>query len=208
MICMRTTLLFLLLPVCLLGGAQTKKDIINPNVPLVFLGLDYSKIRFTKAAEFINKEQINRFFVDCNNLLQVPPYKNGIASRLGRDIVKDFSYVTAKNAAVEGQKIFTDEVDYVLSDNDIAAAIAELKIDQQKYKDHIGLLFCEENFCKTDGIGKVAIIFFAVNDLKPILIDRYSHGPSGFGFLYYWNYINFKAMGELKSIVKGIKKGK
>jgi len=205
---MKKTFLLLLMSLSLAGMSQTKKDIVNPNVPLVFLGCDYGKIRFTKAADFINKPEINRFFVDCNHLiLDVPPYKNGFANNLDRDIVKDFSYVTTINAAVDYQKIFIDDTNYALNDEDIASMIADLKIDQQKYKDHIGFLLCEENFNKTDKIGKVAIVFFTVNDLKPILIKHNEFKPDGFGFLYYWNYINLKAMKELKQIVKEIKKG-
>jgi hypothetical protein len=203
---MKITILFLLLAISLVGNAQTQKDIISPSVPLVFLGLDYSKIRFTKAAEFINQPQINRFFVDCNNLMEVPPYKNGMAKRLQRSIVKDFSYVTTKNAAVDYHKVFIDDTNYTLSDEDIKNMIADLKIDQQKYKDHIGMLFCEENFSKTEGVGKMSVVFFAVNDLKLLLRKQYTLKPSGFGFMYYWNYINFGAMKKLSGIVKEVKK--
>jgi hypothetical protein len=203
---MKKTFILLMLSVSLAGMAQTQKDIINPNVPLVFFGCDFSNIRFTKAADFTNKPEINRFYVDCNHMFQdVPPFKNGVAKRLERDILKDFSYVTTNNAALDWQKVFTDEVDYALTDDIIAKMIANLKIDQQKYKNHIGLLFCEENFCKTNEIGKITILFFTVNDLKPILIKHYSFKPKGFGFLSYWNYMNESAMYELKDIVKEIK---
>jgi hypothetical protein len=68
---MKKTFILLMLSISLAGMAQTQKDIVNSNVPLVFLGCDYANIRFTKAADFINKPEINRFFVDCNHLILV-----------------------------------------------------------------------------------------------------------------------------------------
>ena len=201
-------ILFLFLPALCTG--QTKNDIFNPNTPLVFFGLDFSRVQFTKAEEFTNKDQILRFFVDINNamhnILRPGPLRNQWEKWLNRDSISiDFSYVTKVNAAVDWQKVYSDEVDYIISDEEIGIMIKNLNIDQEKYKDHIGLLYCEENYCKTKPLGTLAIVFFNVNDLKPLFIKHYSAKPYGIGFLAYWGNLNIYAHITFKKIEKELK---
>jgi hypothetical protein len=171
------------------------------------MGCDYSQIQFTKAVEFPDKPWLSRFFWDTNALIeQKPPFKNAVSNKLKRDVVKDFSYVNKQNAAVNVEKIVTDNVDFSLTDDDIKTAITKLGIDQQKYKDYIGMFFCEENFCKTNEKGRMSIVFFRVNDLSPILIKRFNFKPEKkFGFLFYWNSVNLLALNSLKEIAAELK---
>lgn len=192
--------LFILLSnLCL---AQTKNDIFNPNVPMVCFGADYSLVQFTKAEMFDNKPDILRLFIDCNSYFNYKAWKETMQKKLKRDEIKtDLSYVTKNNGEVDWQKVFTDNVDYSLSDDVIENMINKLNINQSLYKDHIGIVFCEENCSKTNQLGKVALVFFGINDLKPILIKHYAIKPSGFGFLFYWVSINqivvYKELGKL-----------
>lgn len=181
-------LFFLIASLC---SAQTKSDIFNPKVPMVCFGADYSLAQFTKAEMFDNKPDILRLFVDCNHYFNNKAWQGTMQKKLKRDDIKtDLSYVTKNNAEVDWQKVFTDSLDYGLSDNVIENMIIKLKIDQSLYKDHIGIVFCEENCSKTNKLGKVAVVFFDVNDLKPILIKRYAVKPNGIGFLFYWVSVN------------------
>jgi hypothetical protein len=196
--------LFLLLP--FITQAQTKDDIFNPKVPVVFLGEDFTRIEFTKSDEFINKPQILGFFVDCNNLLKPRVIENAIANKLKRDEIKfDYTYVTRNNALVDWQKVYSDDTEYGLSQEVIKEMIRNLDPDKEKYKDHIGLVFCEENYCKTKPLGTVAIVFFRVNDLEPLLIRHFSEKPSGFGFLNYWGVINSFAIHDIGKLAKEMK---
>jgi hypothetical protein len=202
---MKRFIIAFLLFVPLLGSAQTKSDIFNPKVPLVFFGADFSLIQFTKSDEFNNKPEILRLFVDLNNVLQYKAYQNILNKRLRRSSIEnDISYVTNINAAVDWQTVYSDNVDYRLSDADIENMIKRLNIKQEPYKDHIGMILCEENYCKTKPLGTVALVFFTVNDLKPILIKHYSFKPSGYGFLNYWAMINYMAIYNLKKLYKEI----
>ena len=199
-----SVVLFFLMSI--LCTAQTKKDIFNPDVQLVFLGEDFSKIQFTKAEMFNNKPEILRFFVDCNNLLKSNQYEKFLRKRLKRDEIKmDFSYVNKVNGSVEWEKVYSDNLDYSLSDEDIQNMIKNLNIDQKLYKDHIGMILCEENYSKTKTLGTVSVVFFDIDDLKPLIIKQYSVKPSGFGFLYYWSYINSQAINKLKKLHNELK---
>ncbi|MBN1414225.1 MAG: hypothetical protein JW973_03920 [Bacteroidales bacterium] len=190
----------------LLTTAQTKKDIFNPEFPLVFFGADFSQVQFTKEEEFTNKPEILRFFVDCNNLLKSPGYQNLLRKKMHRDEIEyDFSYVTSVNESIDWQKVYSDNIDYSISDEEIENMINRLNINQETYKDRIGLLLCEENYSKTKPLGTVAIVFFGVNDLKPILIKHFSCKPGGIGFLNYWGIINLNALVYLKKIEKELR---
>lgn len=196
--------LFLLFPI--LCSAQTKKDIFNPQVPVVFFGADYSKVQCTKSDEFSNKPEILRFFVDANNLID-KNWKHIVANKLDRDDVGwDLSYVTAVNASVDWEKVYSDDVDYNISDTDIETMILNLKIDQVKYKNSIGMVLAEENLCKTKPLASAAIVFFSINDLTPILIKHVSIKPGGYGFLAYWGLTNGyfigKSIGQIKKEIE------
>jgi hypothetical protein len=195
-------IVFLFIPI--LGLAQTKKDIFNPDVPVIFFGADFSRVQFTKADEFTNKSEILRFFVDMNNMLE-NAYVRMLTKELKRESIKtDFSYVTKVNAMVEWEKVYSDNIDYTLSDQEIGDMIKNLNIDQAAYKDHIGMVLCNENFCKTKTFGKIATVFFTVNDLNPIFIKRYSLKPMGYGFLNYWGFIDAWAVVLVKKLPKEI----
>jgi hypothetical protein len=185
--------------------AQTKRDIFNPDVPLVFLGADFSKIMFTKAAEFNNKDQILRFFVDCNYFMDTEAAQRTISKRLNRaDMKRDISYVNKTNASVDWQHVYSDDTEYGLSDEAIENMIKQLNIDQQLYKDHLGFVLCEENYSKTKERGMLAVVFFNVNELKPVFIKHYSFKPSGFGFMYYWLSVNTQTIASLKKLKKEV----
>jgi len=204
---MKKLFLCLLVMVPFLLSAQTKEDIFNKNVPVVFLGADYSLAQFTKAEEFENKSDILRLFVDINNLFKPKSTQELIRKKLRRDEVKlDLTYVSAINALVDWQKVHTDNVDFAISDETIAEMIVKLNVDQNLYKDHIGMVIINENCSKTIKRGKVAVAFFGINDLKPILITHYLIKSDGIGFLYYWMDVNLEAIKNLDDLYKEMKK--
>lgn len=197
-------ILLIMLP--FFGFSQTKSDIFKSNQPLVFLGADFSRIQFTKSEKFNNKPEILRFFVDCNNLLEEKLYQKTLRKKLNRHEIKnDFSYVTKNNALVDWQKVFSDNTEYKLTDDDISDMIKKLNINQSEYKNYLGMILCEENYSKTKLKGTVAAVFFSINDLKPIIIKHFTFKPAGYGFLYYWNSINYNAIKSLKKIKKDVK---
>ena len=195
-------IVFLFIPI--LGFAQTKKDIFNPKVPVVFFGADYSKVQCTKSDEFNNKPEILRFFMDANNLID-RNWKHIVRNKLDRDTVGwDLSYVTKANASVDWQKVYSDNIDYTISDDEIGGMIKNLNINQAKYKDCIGLILVEENLCKTKPLVTTAEVFFNINDLNPLLIKHYSVKPHGYGFWSYWGNTNGYFLIKIEKLKKEI----
>jgi hypothetical protein len=200
---MKKILIGVLLLLPILSVAQTAKDIFNPDVPLVFFGADFTKVQFTKSGEFTNKPEILRFFDDINNLLKRRDYRHLIGRKMNRDtLTMDFSYVNRNNALVNWESVYSDNVDYTLSDDVIRQMIRDLKVDQALYKDHIGFVFCQENYCKTKPKGSDLAVFFRINDLEPLFIKRYSTEPMGIGFLNYWGFQTVYTIALLNKIEK------
>ncbi len=195
--------LFILIPV--MGFAQTKKDIYNPQVQLVFFGIDFTKTQFTKSDEFTNKPEILRFFVDANNLVNHNSLKNQVTRGLDRKTMEwDFSNVTMQNSLVDWQKAYSDNIDYTVSEVEISNIVKNLKVDQEKYKDFIGMVLVNENCCKTKPLQTISCVFFSVNDLNVIFIKRYEKKPQGIGFMNYWGYNNNMILAKIGRIKKEI----
>ncbi len=180
-------LVVLLLLIPAIGSAQLKKDIFNPEVPLVFLGIDFTKVQFTKSDEFTNKPEILRFFVDANNMVNHGSLRNLVNRELDRKaIVWDFSNVTVRNSQVDWQTVYSDNIDYTVPDQEINRIVESLGVDQEKYKDHIGMVLVEENCCKTKPLQTISCVFFRVNDLNVLFSKQYRMKPGGIGFMNYW----------------------
>jgi hypothetical protein len=201
---MKKLFIGLLIVLPLLVSAQEAKDILNPNVKLVWLGCDFSEVRFTKAEEFNNKEQILRFFVDCNNVVKDAVKMEQVSTRLRRDVITDFSYVTTVNENINWENVYADDLQYSISDDKIKEMVKTLNIDQEKYKGSIGLVFCEENYSKTNNAAKLACVFFRIDDLAILHVKRDAFKPKGYGFMYYWSYPNRQAMWYLSDLRKSL----
>jgi hypothetical protein len=193
-------ILLLLIPV--IGSAQTKLDIFNPQIPMVFFGIDFTKVQFTKSNEFTNKPEILRFFVDANNMVDHGSLRNLVNKELDRKtIVWDFSNVAAQNALVDWQKVYSDNIDYTVPDEEISDIVKNLKVDRQKYKDYIGMVLIEENCCKTKPMQTISCVFFSVSNLEVLFSKRFELKPGGIGFMNYWGVnhnILLTRIGKLK----------
>lgn len=180
-------LLFLLLIFPVTGLAQTGKDIFNPEVPMVFFGIDFTKVQFTRADDFTNKPEILRFFVDANNLIDHGSLRNQVSRQLERKSVEwDLSYVTAGNSVVDWRNVYSDNIDYVVPEDELNNMVKNLKVDQKKYNDFIGMVLIEENCCKAKPLQTITCLFFRVNDLTVLFAERYKMKPGGIGFMNYW----------------------
>jgi hypothetical protein len=197
------TLPFLFLFITSLIQAQTKKDICNPQVPVVFFGIDFTKVLFTRSDEFTNKPEILRFFVDVNNMINHGSLRNLVDRGLDmKKIEWDFSYVTTRNSMVNWQSVYSDQIDYTVPEEEMKNILRNLNIDQEKYRDFIGMILIEENCCKTKPLQTVSCVFFNVNDLNILYSKRYELKPGGIGFMNYWGVNHNLILSKIGKIKK------
>jgi hypothetical protein len=197
------TLPFLFLFITSLIQAQTKKDICNPQVPVVFFGIDFTKVLFTRSDEFTNKPEILRFFVDVNNMINHGSLRNLVDRGLDRKKIEwDFSYVTTRNSMVNWQEVYSDQIDYTVPEEEMKNILRNLNVDQDKYRDFIGMILIEENCCKTKPLQTVSCVFFNVNDLNILYSKRYELKPGGIGFMNYWGVNHNLILSKIGKIKK------
>ena len=198
-------LLFLLLIFPVTGLAQTGKDIFNPEVPMVFFGIDFTKVQFTRADDFTNKPEILRFFVDANNLIDHGSLRNQVSRQLERKSVEwDLSYVTAGNSVVDWRNVYSDNIDYVVPEDELNNMVKNLKVDQKKYNDFIGMVLIEENCCKAKPLQTITCLFFRVNDLTVLFAERYKMKPGGIGFMNYWGVNHNMILARIGRLIKAV----
>ncbi|HNR40638.1 MAG TPA: hypothetical protein PKL65_00270 [Bacteroidales bacterium] len=198
-------LLFLLLIFPVTGLAQTGKDIFNPEVPMVFFGIDFTKVQFTRADDFTNKPEILRFFVDANNLIDHGSLRNQVSRQLERKSVEwDLSYVTAGNSVVDWRNVYSDNIDYVVPEDELNNMVKNLKVDQKKYNDFIGMVLIEENCCKAKPLQTITCLFFRVNDLTVLFAERYKMKPGGIGFMNYWGVNHNMILARIGRLKKAV----
>ncbi len=172
---------------------------------MVFLGIDFTRVMFTKSDEFTNKPEILRFFVDANNMVDHGSLRNLVNKELDRKtIVWDFSNVTTQNSLVDWQMVYSDKIDYTVSDEEISNVIKNLKVDQEKYKDFIGMILVEENCCKTKPLQTISCVFFSVNDLQVLFSKRFDLKPGGIGFMNYWGVNHNMVLARIGKLKKEI----
>jgi len=172
--------------------AQTKADIFNPKVPVTWLGMDFSQMRFigSEAAykasgELINTEFVNKYIPAWANLFITEPKTYDVARAAHRDTVHFAFKVTEKANSTITKNFFTDNLrDFsTLREKDIVELVKNYDFQGQK---GLGMMLIVEGMNK--GIHQAgAWVTFVNMDDKTVLLTVYKEGRSrGFGFRNYW----------------------
>lgn len=170
---------------------------------MVFFGIDFTKVMFTRSDEFTNKPEILRFFVDANNMINHGSLRNLVDRGLERKNIEwDFSYVTTRNSMVNWQSVYSDQIDYTVPEEEMKNILRNLNVDQDKYRDFIGMILIEENCCKTKPMQTVSCVVFNVNDLSILFSKRYDMKPGGIGFMNYWGVNHNLILSKIGKIKK------
>jgi hypothetical protein len=188
---MKNILIILLLPfLALTANAQDAQDLFRPEVPVTWMGIDYSHCKlignFAEFADAGRKStwQIrDSYFLKWNAIILNEPDKYDIRGMLRRgNIVFDLEMITGINAQtpLAEMEVFTP---LIYSEEDIQSFVNQY---QFKDKNGIGIVFIAESMNK---ILSEAWYHFVAIDLgtgKVILHERLRGQPSGIGLRNYW----------------------
>lgn len=177
--------------------AQTKADIFDEKIPITFLGVDYSQVKFIGAptkgivatknnGEVSNDEFRLVFCVQWNQLFIDEIKKYDIAKAVHRGSVKYAIDVALKaNQALTTKDFFSNNPsDFKLLDESAIANLVK-NYDFQK-NEGLGLIFFVEGMSK--GLEKEGVwVTFVDMKSKTMLSTTYlTEKPGGFGFRNYW----------------------
>ncbi|WP_160144140.1 hypothetical protein [Chryseolinea soli] len=182
----RIALLFFVLA-AFSAKAQTKSDVFRPEVPVTWLGLDFSNAKFIGDREKFGSESDVRHLLDAwNDLILKEHDKYDIAKAIGRAKVENnLQAVKAHNAELDVLSMFSDEEkDYLhLKVSDIDEIIAGYDLSGLS---GIGLMFNVESFNKKNEEGSIYVTFINLNTKEVLFTERVVGPPAGMGMRNFW----------------------
>ena len=166
--------------------SQTAKEIFNSTeVPITYLGVDFSQARLTGDAEAIADDFKEKHFPGINQVVINEPKKYDIAKALKRSTVtNDIAVTESANSKIEADKIKSASAEENRLD---AAAIANIVNSYElSGKSGVGLVFIVENLNKTSAKGSMYVTFIDMATKKVLFTERMTGKAGGFGNKNYW----------------------
>ena len=167
-------------------------DIFNRNVPITWLGIDFTQARFfvpasshKRSSEVTNSSFVDRYIPEWNNLFITEPRKYDVAGATQRKSVVNALDVTDKANIAINKNFFFDDTDTVrtLLKEDIANLVKQYDF---KGKTGLGMMFFVEEMNKAHRMAGVWVTFVDM-DAKKVIFTIYRTGTTGgFGFRNYW----------------------
>ena len=167
--------------------AQTKSDVFVKEVPVTWLGLDFTATKLIGDRERLGSESDVRRLLDAwNDLILAESDKFDIAKTIGRVKVENAIEVTKEHTLdLDVMAMFSnEEKDYLHTKvSDVEEIIAGYD-----FKDHsgIGLMFNVESFNKVNVEGSVWVTFINMGTKEVLFTERMVAPPSGGGLRNYW----------------------
>jgi hypothetical protein len=201
----------LMLTGAIAAWAQSAADVFNSEVPITFLGFDFSQAKFIgQASSFkdagavTNSDMKDKYIPGWTDLINVDgkDYYH-VADAVHRTDVKFASAVTEKvNKKIAGKNFFSDDMkDYPsLSEQAIAAQVKKYDFSGNT---GIGMILFVEGMRKAEDKGgdSYATVWITFVDMKTkkVLFTAKERGKAGgFGFKNYW-------AGAWKNVLKAAK---
>jgi hypothetical protein len=167
--------------------AQSKSDVFVKEVPVTWLGLDFSYAKLIGDRERLGSESDVRHLIDAwNDLILAEPDKFDIAKAIGRIKVENAIQITKEhNVDLDVISMFSDdEKDYLHTKvSDVEELIAGYDF---KDLSGIGLMFNVESFNKINVEGSVWITFINLSTKEVLFTERIVAPPTGMGLRNYW----------------------
>jgi hypothetical protein len=192
--------------------AQTKADVFNPKVPVTWLGIDFSQMRFigSEAAykasgELLNSEFVNKYIPAWANLFITEPKTYNVPRASHRDTVHfAFKVTEAANNALTKNFFTENPNDFsTLKEKDIVEVVKNYDFQGQK---GLGMMLIVEGMSKATHLAGAWVTFVNMND-KTVLFTVYKTGNSrGFGFRNYWAHSWYNILKDFASDFDSYKK--
>ncbi len=182
---MNLVLTIILMVVSLNLSAQTAEEILNKDLPITFIGLDFSACKGV-ALGCPSNEMVGKYIPAINQLLIVEPNKYDLNKAFKKTkIQNDFAETERLNAKinVDSFQVLTSGNVAPLDENKLAAMAKKYNMTG---KSGVGLVFIVESLDKTTVTGTYHAVFFSMSDGKIIMNQKYQGRAMGFGMRNFW----------------------
>jgi hypothetical protein len=166
--------------------AQSNADVFDTNVPVYFLGVDFSSARLVAEEGTWNESEVHSFMRSINQVIINEPAKYRVAAAVGRISVENHTKVAnTRNDGIKATELLLKENDHIdpLKPSDISKVMKGY--DYQGLRG-LGLIFNVEHFNKYSLQGVVWVTFVDMQTGKVLITERMEAKPKGFGLRNFW----------------------
>ncbi|MCQ2263511.1 MAG: hypothetical protein MJZ70_04445 [Bacteroidales bacterium] len=173
-------------------------DFLNDR-EILWLGIDFSKARFTKKDFNITQEVLRYYLNEWNLLIISDQKKYDIRLSFRKPVMSyDLSLISKCNKTVKINNILHENITLndLQSEESICNYVRSLEMPQQH---RFALMFIVESFDTNSKTGSVWVVVTETSSKEPVLCEKFIKNPSGFGVKNYWARIFYNVLFDIKS---------
>ncbi|HCW09197.1 MAG TPA: hypothetical protein DGG95_17710 [Cytophagales bacterium] len=173
--------------------SQSAKDVFDPNVPITWLGIDFTGAVFNGDREKLGSEaDMKNLMSSLNRLTMNERDKFNFGAMLQKNKI-DYSIDVAigHNEKMDFSNGYSDKLGHILHEQDIDAIVRDYDYGDLK---GVGLIFNVETLSKFNEEAFVWITFIDIEHKQIIFTERMMGKPAGFGLRNYWAGALYKIM--------------
>lgn len=165
---------------------------------VTWLGVDFSKARFTRSGFQLTQEVIQRYFNDWNMLIISDQKKYDVRMSFRKPVMQyDLSWVTRRNKSVKLSTLLKDFItmDAVYSEEAVMAYMQEAMLPNVS---DYAILFIVESFDDHTKLGTLWVVIVRTADNQVVLCEKFMKSPGGFGLRNYWGRVFYNLFFDIQ----------
>ncbi len=166
---------------------------------ILWLGIDFSKAKFTKKGFDISQDNLRQLFNEWNLLIISDQKKYDIRLSFRKPIMSyDLSTLSKRNRSIRLSSILREHIHLndLLDEEHIQQYINTIEMPQQH---QFALLFIVESFDAVSKTGSVWVTIAETATKKIVLCEKFIKLPSGFSTKNYWGRIFYNILFDIKN---------
>ncbi len=165
---------------------------------VTWLGIDFSKAKFTRQGFQLTQEVVLRYFSDWNSLIISDQKKYDVRMSFRKPIMQyDLSWVTKRNKTVKINNLISNfiTIDAIYNEDSIINYIQNSQLPKVS---EYSLLFIVESFDNRVKTGTVWVVIVQTSTGKVVLCEKFMKNPSGFGLRNYWGRVFYNLFFDIQ----------
>lgn len=179
--------------------AQTLTDIVNPEVPITWLGLDFTLVKVVADQDEWVSLKPQDMFKRWNDLMINEQLKYNVAEALGREQVKFALDVTIDhNANLPAENLFVQQAlpEYQVKKEDVVEVVKSYDF---KGNTGIGFMLVAQSLDRPAEKGVWRAVFINMETKEIIHSVQMAGASSGFGLRNYWASTVYQIIKQIRS---------
>lgn len=180
-------------------NSELFKDFLNHR-EITWLGVDFSKAKFTRSGFSLPQDALQRYFIDWNTLIITDQKKYDVRMSFRKPIMQyDLSWVTKRNKSVKVNNLLCDFItaDAVYSDEEMVTHV-ESSLENISCDSTYALFYLVESFDDHTKLGTVWVIILNMEVKRVVLCEKFMKSPGGFNLRNYWGRVFYNLFFDIQ----------